>query len=177
MKITQAQENMRHAYFGGGPGVLTSGLVWLVAGIVALVTTSQTSVITLFIGGMFIHPIGILLSKLLKRSGAHDKGNPLAKLALETTFAMFIGLFIAFCVFLRQEHWFFPIMLMVIGSRYLVFSTIYGMSVYYILGSILAISGGISLILDWPFYIGAFIGSGLEIVFAFIIIYLEKLKH
>jgi hypothetical protein len=36
MKFEDAQQNMNLAYFGGGTGVLVSGLVWCIAGFVAL---------------------------------------------------------------------------------------------------------------------------------------------
>ncbi|MDC1052301.1 hypothetical protein OAQ00_03740 [Flavobacteriaceae bacterium] len=89
MKFKEAQEDMRNSYFGGAPGAFASGVVWLTAGIIALLSTKQISVMVFFFGGMLIHPLGILISKALKGSGKHKKGNPLSHLA-------FIGLFIAF---------------------------------------------------------------------------------
>ncbi|MEN8637215.1 hypothetical protein ABFV74_16015 [Pseudoalteromonas distincta] len=71
MKFEYAQQNMNLAYFGGGTGVLVSGLVWCIAGFVALLLSNQSSMLTLFFGGMFIHPLAMLLSKALKRSGNH----------------------------------------------------------------------------------------------------------
>jgi len=92
-------------------------VVWLAAGIVALVNTELISVLVFFLGGMLIHPLGILLSKALKRSGQHQKDNPLSNLALESTLLLFIGLFIAYVVLQIRPHWFFPIMLLMIGGR------------------------------------------------------------
>lgn len=68
----------------------------------------------------------MLLSKALKRSGNHDSKNPLGKLALESTVILFVGLFLAFYVAKLQAEWFYPIMLMIIGVRYLIFNTLYG---------------------------------------------------
>lgn len=36
MKFEEAQQDMNFSYFGGGTGVLVSGLVWCIAGVVAL---------------------------------------------------------------------------------------------------------------------------------------------
>lgn len=75
---------------------------------------------------MAIHPLAMLLSKALGRPGKHRADNPLAALALESTFLLFIGLFIAFVVAQVRGDWFYPIMLLIIGGRYLVFATLYG---------------------------------------------------
>ena len=169
MKFEDAQQNMNLAYFGGGTGVLVSGLVWCIAGFVALLHSNQSSMLTLFFGGMFIHPLAMLLSKALKRSGNHDPKNPLGKLALESTIILFVGLFLAFYVAKLQAEWFYPIMLMIIGVRYLVFNTLYGMKVYWILGASLMFSGMLCIVLNANFVIGAFIGGITEIVFALVI--------
>ena len=87
-----AQLDMRTAYMGGASGMLVSGLVWLTAALVGWQLGVKASVLTLFFGGMLIHPLGVLLDKLAGRSGQHSKGNPLAPLALESTVLLFIGL-------------------------------------------------------------------------------------
>lgn len=123
---------------------------------------------------MLIHPLGILLSKALKRSGQHQKDNPLSNLALESTLLLFIGLFIAYVVLQIRPHWFFPIMLLMIGGRYIIFSSIYGMRIYWILGLLLSASGVAILLLNQAFYLGAFVGGGIEVVFSLVIFGLDK---
>ena len=51
MEFIKAQEDMRKSYFGGGPGAFASGLVWLTAGIIALFSTKQISVLVFFFLG------------------------------------------------------------------------------------------------------------------------------
>jgi len=174
MTFLEAQEDMRKSYYGGAPGAFTSGLVWLIAGSIALLGTQQISVLVFFIGGMFIHPIGILLSKLLKRSGKHQKENPLSSLALESTFLLFIGLFIAYLTLQINPNWFFSIMILIIGGRYLVFNSIYGMRIYWIFGATLIIAGFLGLVCNAPFYLIGLVGGIIEILFSGIILYLEK---
>ncbi|WP_396591800.1 DUF7010 family protein [Allomuricauda sp. R78024] len=174
MNFTEAQEDMRTSYFGGGPGVFASGIVWFASGVTAWLTTEKTGVLVFFFGGMFIHPLGILLSKLLKRSGQHKKGNPLSVLALESTLLLFIGLFIAYSIMYIRPNWFFPVMMLIIGGRYFLFSSIYGMRFYWLLGSILALSGALGFFFNSSFYLFGLVGGALEILFSFVLISLEK---
>ena len=174
MKFEEAQKDMNFSYFGGGTGVLVSGLIWCIAGLVALLSSNQSSMLTLFFGGMFIHPLAILLSKILKRPGNHNSKNPLGKLALESTVILFVGLFIAFYVATLQVEWFYPIMLMIIGARYLVFNTLYGAKIYWVLGALLMLSGMLCILLGANFIVGAFIGGTTEILFSLVILNQSK---
>ena len=174
MDINDSQKDMRLAYMGGASGALISGIIWLVAGIVAVYASKQTSILVFFFGGMLIHPMGIVLSKLFKRTGKHKEANPFAKLAMECTLILFVGLFIAYSVFQIHQEWFYPIMLMIIGSRYVLFQTIYGMKIYWAFGLILTMAGVISLLLNQPFHLAALIGGGIEIIFSIIIFKLER---
>ena len=169
MNIQDAQSDLRQAYWGGGPGVLISGLVWLAAGMGAVAHTHLTSILIFFFGGMLIHPLGIALSKGLKRSGKHQSGNPLALLAIETTVVLFMGLFLAYILFQVDPSWFYPTMLVIIGARYAQFQTLYGMRFYWILGAALLFAGIAIFIMSPPFYIGAISGGIIELVSASII--------
>lgn len=176
MNFQEAQKDMRDAYVGGGAGVLISGLVWLTAGIVALYSTQQTSIIVFFIAGMLIHPIGIGVSKLFNRTGKHSQRNPLGKLAMESTAILFIGLFLVYSLFRTLPNWFYPIMLMIIGVRYLVFQTIYGMKIYWALGLLLIVAGMFFTNSNPSFYLPAIIGGIIELIFSVLIIQLDKKK-
>lgn len=164
MNINTAQQDMKFAYFGGGPGMLVSGLVWLLAGILGWQVSTTASVVAFFIGGMFIFPLGMLLSKMLKRPGKHASDNPLSALALESTMLLFAGLFIAYVVMQVQLAWFFPIMLITVGVRYLLFHSLYGMRSYWLIGATMAFTGMFCILLNAPFVWGAFIGSGIELI-------------
>ena len=174
MNFKDSQKDMRVAYLGGGTGVIVSSIVWLISGIVAIYFTEEISIMTFFLGGIIIYPLGIASVKFFKRTGKHLENNALAFLAFESTAILFIGLFIAYSIFQVEKHWFFPVMLMVIGARYLIFQSIYGMKIYWILGLLLVVSGMLSLISNQPFHIGAIIGGILEIVFGVLIIQLVR---
>ena len=169
MKFNEAQQNMQYSYFNGSLGVFISGIVWCIAGGVAIFSSNFHSMLALFFGGMFIHPLSILLAKALKRPGKHKATNPLGNLAIETTVILFVGLFLAFYVAKLKVEWFYPVMLLTIGVRYLMFNTLYGNKLYWILGASLMASGIGLILLEFSFVVGAFLGGIIEIAFSLII--------
>jgi hypothetical protein len=169
MEFTESQTDMRESYYSGATGVFASGMIWLLAGIVGTYFSNTESMITLFIGGMFIFPLALLGAKLLGRSGKHATNNSLRHLALEGLATLFVGLFLAYCIAQYKIELFYPFMLMIIGARYLTFQTLYGLRIYWLLGAALIVAGFISVILNFPFIFGAYIGGFIEILFALII--------
>jgi hypothetical protein len=170
MTFKEFQKDMRVAYVGGGTGMIVSSIVWLLSGLAGVYSTKEISILTFFLGGMLIYPLGMFSAKLFNRSGKHQKNNPLAFLAFESTAILFVGLFIAYSIFQIEKLWFFPIMLMIIGVRYLVFQSIYGMKVYWVLGLFLILSGTFCLISNQPFHFGGVIGGLIELIFGVLII-------
>lgn len=172
--VTEAQQDMRTAYYAGAPGMLTSGLVWLIAAAVAMHLDVGRAIWTLFIGGMLIHPVSLVLCKLLGRSGKHTAGNPLGSLAMATTFWMILSLPLAYAASLVRIEWFFPAMLFVIGGRYLTFATIYGMRVYWICGAALAFAGWLLARASVAPELAAVAGSAIEAGFACAIFFIAR---
>ena len=156
---------MRRSYIWGATGIMTSGSVWLVAGLVAYLKDPRLSVWVLFIGAGFIVPISNALDKLLGASGKHSRGNPLSALAMESTVFMLMCLPLAYGLGQQKMEWFFPAVLMIIGGRYLVFSSIYGTRLYWLLGGLLGAGGYAGYALGLPPHTSAFIGAGIELVF------------
>ena len=166
MAIADAQREMRTAYYGGAPGMFTSATVWLIAGTVATFMTQERAIWTLFIGGMFIHPVSVLLTKVIGQSGKHNTSNPLGSLAMATTFWMILMMPLAYVASRLRIEWFFPAMLCIIGGRYLTFATIYGTRIYWFCGITLAIAGGSLGLATASPAIGALAGAVIEAVFA-----------
>ena len=166
MSISEPQTDMRQGYCSGGAGILASALAWSVAAGIATSGSVQKAIWALLIGGMLIHPIGLFICKLLGARGAHTKGNPLGQLAGASTFWLIFCLPLAYLLGLQRPSWFFSAMLLIIGGRYLVFSTLYGMRLYWALGLALAASGFVLGYLAAPAYIAAVAGAALEAVFA-----------
>jgi hypothetical protein len=166
MNIEEAQTDMRHAYFGGAPGLAASAVVWLVAGAIGVLRGPQAGVLALIFGGMLIHPVAVLGSKILGRPGAHAKTNPLGPLALESTVILLLGVILAFGLSRYRVELFFPAMLIVIGGRYLTFHTIYGRRVYWLCGAALASLGLLAAVREFPVAASTFGGAAIEAIFA-----------
>jgi hypothetical protein len=163
--IGGAQRDMRLAYYGGAPGMLTSAMVWLAAGFVALAVSPQKAIWTLFIGGMFIHPLAVVWNKAIGRPGNHAAGNPLGTLALASTAWMVLMMPLAFGASLLRIEFFFPAMLLIIGGRYLTFATMFGSRIYLICGAALALAGLALAATRASPSLGAFVGAAIEAAF------------
>lgn len=172
--LPQAQADMRAAYCSGGAGVLASSIAWLAAAIATLKLSPQQAVWVLFAGGMLIHPVSIVICKLLGASGKHAKGNPLGLLAGATVFWLIASLPLAYVVSLYKIEWFFPAMLLVIGGRYTTFATLFSMRVYWVLGIALAATGYALVKFGATPTLGAFAGSAIEMAFAAYILAMHR---
>ncbi|RNF85276.1 DUF7010 family protein [Montanilutibacter psychrotolerans] len=172
--LARAQADMRFAYFGGAAGMLASSIAWLCAAVAAAQVAPRQAVWVLFIGGMLIHPLGVLIAKLLGRPGNHSKGNPLGSLALASTAWLIFSLPLAYAVSLLRIEWFFPAMLLVIGGRYLVFSSLFGMRIYWVCGLALAGAGYFLAQAGASPTLGAAAGAAIEAVFAAAIFVLNR---
>ena len=175
MSVSEAQVDMREGYCSGGAGILASALAWSVAAGISVSGPAQNAVWALLIGGMLIHPVAVLICRLLGSRGTHARGNPLGELAGASTFWLIFCLPLAYALSRQTPNWFFPAMLLVIGGRYLVFATLYGMRLYWTLGLALAAAG---LALGYwavPVHVAAVTGAALESGFA--VIFLVQHRH
>ena len=141
MTLSHAQAQMRAGYGSGWTGIAASALAWAVAAAVAWYGSAQQAIWALLVGGMLIFPVSLLLCRLLRLPGTHPKGNPLGQLAGASTFWLIFNLPVAWLLGQQQPAWFFAAMLLVIGGRYLVFATLYGLRLYWVLGLALAAAG------------------------------------
>lgn len=171
MHLGEAQRDMRHAYVNGGVGILVSGLVWVVAGLVTYNVRLPAGMVALFIGGVFIHPLSLLLARKFFRRGRPRAHNPMEMLALQSTAFLIIGLVVAYLVRDTYGEWFFAIALLTVGGRYLVFQTVYGMRVFMVLGGLLMATGCVAIL--WPAFppfAVALVGGAIEIICAALIL-------
>lgn len=171
MQIAAAQEDISKAYVRGAPGVFVSGLVWLVAGALWQIRDLETGFAALFVGGILIFPVSTLLCRFVFRAPAATGGNPLERLALESTFVLFAGIFLAWCFLQVAPELTFPAMAVMIGVRYFVFRTVYGNPVYWALGGILAAAGvlGAMNLVALPINLALLVGA-IEVVLSLVIV-------
>jgi hypothetical protein len=164
--LTDAQADMRHGYCSGGAGILASALAWsAAAGTAALVSPGQ-AIWVLLAGGVLIHPAAVLICRLLGATGSHSKTNPLGSLAAASTFWLIFSLPLAYGLGQQKAAWFFSAMLLIIGGRYLVFASLFGMRLYWALGLSLAGAGFSLGLLGASAFLVAAVGAVLEFSFA-----------
>ena len=163
--FNEAQEDMRNAYGNGAIGALVSGTIWVIASATIHYSSPMHGVWSLFFGGMLIQPLSMAELKILGFRGAHDKSNPLAKLAMEGTFFMLLCIPLAFLLFNQEVRFFFLAMMLIIGGRYLTFNTIYGLKTYWLFGGTLAMSAFLLYYLNVGSAGAAMTGGMIEILF------------
>ena len=145
MEFKAAQSEMARAHVGGAPGVLASGIAWLAACIAWQQAGTGSGFTALFIGGLFIVPVALLISRLVFRAPPASPTNPLQRLGLEATFFLFAGLAIAYAALPIAPDLTIPAFAIVIGARYTSFNTIYDDKLYWLLGGLIAATGGLAL--------------------------------
>lgn len=167
LSITEEhQHEMRQAHYDGAPGILVSGLVWTTATLVAYQLGINKAVWTLLIGGALIYPMSLVVTKLLGRSAKTSKTNALNQLGAATTIWLILCCAMAYGLFLLKPALFFPAMMAAIGSRYLVFASLYGRANFWVLGVILISAGQLAFFTGMSPVTSAGIGGLIEILFA-----------
>ena len=164
----EQQQEMCHAYYDGAPGVLVSGLVWLFSTIVCYLIGINQAVWTLLIGGSLIYPISAIVTKAIWRPAKTSKANALNQLAAASTIWLILSCGMSYGLFLFMPVLFFPAMMVTIGSRYLVFASIYGKSIFWVMGGSLIIGGMAALSFAILPVFAAGIGAMIEVLFAFV---------
>lgn len=165
----QQQIDMRHAHYDGAPGILVSGLVWMAAALAGLRLGTHQAVWTLLIGGAFIYPLSAMLVKALGRPARTGKGNALNQLGMASTIWLILCCAMAYGLYLFNPVLFFPAMMVTIGSRYLVFASMFGMPVYWVMGASLIVAGGLACYAAIAPVVAAGLGGLIEVAFALLV--------
>ncbi len=165
--IEEQQHEMRHAYYDGAPGMLVSGLVWIAAALVCYQLGINKAVWTLLIGGALIHPLGIIVAKAAGRPAKTSNTNALNQLAMASTIWLILCCAMAYGLFLLKPALFFPAMMATIGSRYLVFASVFGRPIFWTVGLSLIVAANLSYFLAAAPAVAAGVGGLIEVLFAY----------
>ena len=163
------QSQVRREHYDGAPGVLTSALVWLSASGVCFLVGTLQGVWALLIGGAMIYPISSLLTRVWVKPDASASRNPLNQLAGASTVWLIACCIMAYGLYHLRPELFFPAMMATIGCRYAVFATIFGLTVYWVLGLALVIAAFLSFFLWLSPPISALVGGLVELAFSFVL--------
>jgi hypothetical protein len=66
--LSHDQKEMRENFLGGFTGQLVSGVIWLIASLVSVVSSPTLGMVVLFFGYMGIFPLTQLLLKLMSKN-------------------------------------------------------------------------------------------------------------
>lgn len=182
MNILESQREMRSAFLGGFAGQLVSGLIWLVAAGLGTWLSPLTGMAALFFGSMGIFPLTQLVVRLLGRPGKVSPQNGLWALGSQVALTVPLNFLLVGAATLYREEWFFPAAMVVIGSHYLPFITLYGMKLFGFLAALLVVAGvGLALYGPPIFSLGGWLTGLVLIGFAFagryVILREEKLEN
>jgi hypothetical protein len=168
MNILDSQREMRSAFLGGFAGQLVSGLIWLIAAALGSWLSPVAGMAALFFGSMGIFPLTQGIVRLMGRPGKVSPDNGLWSLGAQIAFTVPINFLLVGAATLYRETWFFPAAMIVVGSHYLPFITLYGMKLFGILAALLVMAGaGLALYGPELFSLGGWITGILLIIFAF----------
>lgn len=178
MNLKECQQEMRSAFLGGFAGQLVSGLIWLAAAGTATWGSPVTAMAVLFFGSMGIFPLTQLLVRLMGRPGRVNPENGLWLLGSQVAFTVPLNFLLVGAATLYCENWFFPATMIVVGTHYLPFITLYGMKMFGILAGLLVVIGaGLALYGPDSFSLGGWMTAILLVAFAFLGRYLVLLEE
>lgn len=169
MLVREAQQDIARAYVGGGPGLFFSALIWLAAGLIEQQHGIRTAFSVLFVGGMFIYPAGLFLSRVVFRRPAEAKTNPIAGAVLECTAAMIAGLFAAWLFLPYKPEYVFPLAALAVGTHFGVFKTVYGDRLFWLLAAAVSAIGLVDILVMPVRPSVAFAVAATEATFALIL--------
>ena len=170
MNISDAQRDVRSVFIGGFAGQLVSGLIWLLSAALATWQSPKSAIITLLVGGFFIFPLTQLLLRLMGGPASLPKGHPMNALGMQIAFTLPFNLPLVAAATLYRPSWFYPALMIALGTHYLPFIFLYGMPQFGVLAALL-IGAGIVLGLYLPsgFSLGgAWFTAAVLLVFAFL---------
>lgn len=155
---------------------MVSGLVWLIAAVIAHGEGIERGFAALFIGGMAIHPVSTFVCRKLYNRAKEAAGNPLPGAALESTIAMIGGLVVAWLFIPLRSEYVFPVAAIAAGTRYAIFKTLYGDRLFWLLGALMT---GVGLLEIYDLAASpmapAFAVGAIEVVFAAVL--LIRVRH
>lgn len=167
--INNAQKEMRAAFLGGFAGQLVSGLLWIISAAISVLSSPLHGMLFLFFGCMGIFPLTQLTLRIMGRSARVGSENGLWALGSQVAFTVPINFLLVGAVILYRPMWFYPASMIIVGSHYLPFMTLYGMKVYGVLAALLVLTGlGIGLYGPPVFSLGGWVAGVMMMVFAFV---------
>jgi len=169
MQVADAQSEVRRVFMGGFPGQLVSALLWFASAALSTWMSTRIGIVVLVAGGFFIFPTTVLLLRAMGRPSGLSRTNPLGQLAMQVAFTLPFNLPLVAAATLHRRDWFYPALMIVLGSHYLPFAFLYGMREFFGLGLVLILAGwALGAYVPAPYAAGAWFTGALLFGFAFL---------
>jgi hypothetical protein len=169
MQIADAQREVRSVFLGGLVGQLVSAVLWAISAALATYVSPRAGIISLVLGGALIFPVTSLLLKITRGRGSLSKENPMGQLATQVAFTIPFNFPVVAAATLYKLNWFYPAMLVVVGTHYLPFAFLYGMRVFFVFGALMVAAGVmIGLYASGSFALGGWVGAAMLAAFEII---------
>ncbi len=167
MRIVDAQREIRIRYAGGYYGQLVSGLLWLLSAGLAVWVGPRAAIWTLVVGGFFIFPSTEALLRVAGERASVSADNSLRSLGMQVAFVLPLSMLLLIPVSLYRLSWFYPGLMILLGAHYLPFVFLYGMRMFWVLGSLL-VGAGLLIAMYWSniFSLGAWYTGVVLLVFS-----------
>lgn len=152
---------------GGAVYLSVEAVMWILSASLGAMDQVPMAMLILLVGGMFIHPVSMGVSRLLGLPPVDDSGGlPL----LNTWLALMIPLCIPL-VFMAvaggRSHLFYPAFAVIIGAHWLPFTYLYRMNTFAVFAGVFVATGILfAFILSQPFAVPGFVVGGELLVFA-----------
>jgi hypothetical protein len=157
----------RHCHLGGAVYLSVEGILWLLSAALGAAGQIPIAMLILLIGGMFIHPIAMGCSRLL-RLPSPDRSNRLPILNTWLALTIPLGLPLIFMTTsVGHPNIFFPAFAVLVGAHWLPFAYIYSMNSFLVIAGILVLVGTLfGFIFIQSFSASGFVAGGVLLLFA-----------
>ena len=157
----------RRCHVGGAVYLAVEGVLWLLSASLGAASQIPAAMLVLIIGGMFIHPIATVYSRLL-RLPSPDRSNRLPVLNTWIALTIPLGLPLIFMATMAgHENIFFPAFAVLVGAHWLPFAYIYSMNSFLAIAGILVLGGILfGFVFIQSFSACGFFAGGILLIFA-----------
>jgi hypothetical protein len=169
MMIAEAQRDVRMVFLGGFAGQLVSGVLWLLSAMLATFASTNSAILVLVLGGIFIFPLTQLTLRLMGQRASLGKDHPMNQLAMQVAFTLPLNLLVVLAATMYRLNWFYPAFMIALGAHYLPFVFLYGMRQFAVLAAVLVGAGVIiGMYFSSVFSLGGWFTGAMLLIFAFI---------
>jgi len=159
----------RRYHRGGAVYLAIEGMLWLLSASLGAAGRIPAAMLTLLVGGMFIHPVAVVCSRLLGLTSPADS-NRLSVLITWVALTIPLGLPLIFMATTAgHENIFFPAFAVLVGAHWLPFTYIYSMKSFIAIAIILVLTGILfGFVFVESFSACGFAAGGILLLFALI---------